>query len=178
MNTMLIFIVKYMSDLHLLCIIMLAHRLRQDNFAPVMAALLLVKIWQPTRAMPPTRPQKGSWGDYAHCVQAADGSTTSGWIAACIYSGGASSMGVGRAHVIGKLERRGSQPPAFLGHLVAWYHPVEYAVWFSYRVQAPRLVLIIRRISGIGTGVLYIARHRARACSRPLSLIWHLCKVY
>lgn len=64
-------------------------------------------------------------------------------------------MGVGRAHVIWKLERRGSQPPAFLGHFVAWYH---HAVWFSYRVQAPRLVVIIGRISGIGAGVLYIAK--------------------
>lgn len=45
-NTTLSSSVKYVSDLY---------RLRPDNFVPVMAALLLVKIWQPIWAMPPTR---------------------------------------------------------------------------------------------------------------------------
>jgi hypothetical protein len=56
--------------------------------------------------------------------------------------------------VIGKLERRSSQPPAFLGHSVAWYHPVGICclVFVSSPARAPHLVVIIGRVSGTGNG--------------------------
>lgn len=155
---------------------MLAHRLRQGNFAPAMAAPLLVEIRQPMSAMPPTRPQKGSWETMRIAYRQLMG-TTSGWIAACITRAVLVRWEFGRTHVIGKLERRSSQPPAFLGHLVAWYHPVgiRCLVFVSSPTGAPCLVVIIGKVSGTGTGVLYIARNRAY--SWPRSLIWHLCEV-
>jgi hypothetical protein len=48
-------------------------------------------------------------------------------------------------------------------------------VFVSSPARAPRWLVIIGKMSEMGTGMPSIAR--TRACFWPLSLIWHYCKL-